>query len=154
MRTIAVLMVLVSTAHAEELVGKVVPPFPDGMYEGEGTCTGIGSQEPCRRSVAVLLSAEGKKVGVYAAASAERRGFWIVSDLLPYPKVGKSRDLVLGVCRYDRVDDGSVVAVVRNSKQSWLMADGWAYRVDDASGKFVKLDAKHVDCVNTALDAD
>jgi hypothetical protein len=47
-----------------------------------------------------------------------------------------------------------VVAVVKDSKQTWLRAAGWAYRVENASGKLTKLDPKHVDCYNTALEAD
>jgi hypothetical protein len=73
---------------------------------------------------------------------------------MPYPKVNKGHDLVWGGCRYDGVEDESVVTVVRNSKQPWLHAVGWAFRVDDTSGKFIKLDTRHVDCVNTALESD
>jgi hypothetical protein len=104
------------------------------------------------------MSSKGKRIGVYAAVSDGRdeRGFAvsIVTDVMPYPKVNKGHDLVWGSCRYDAVEDSSVVAVVRNSKQPWLHAAGWAYRVEDTSGKFIKLDTMHVDCANTALDAD
>jgi hypothetical protein len=79
---------------------------------------------------------------------------WTVSDVVAYPKVPKGHDLVWATCRNDRVEDTSIVAVVRNSKQPWLQAVGWAYRADEASGKFTKVDPKRVDCVNTALDAD
>src|SRR5215469_18746717 len=96
MRTIAAVMLLVSTAHADELVGRIVPPFPNGMYAGGGACAGPGRQDPCHRTVNVLFSAGGKKVGVYTAVSTGRSGFWIVSDILPYPKIGKGHDLVWG----------------------------------------------------------
>jgi hypothetical protein len=77
-----------------------------------------------------------------------------VTDFLPYPKVSKGHDLVWGTCRYDKAEDGSVIAVVRNSKQEYLQAIGWAYRVDLRSGKLTKLDPTRVDCFNTALEAD
>ena len=147
-----------SVAHAEELVGKRVPPFPDGMYEGGGSCIGVGSEHPCQRSVSVLMSSKGKKIGFYAAVSDGRdekgSAYWIVTDVMPYPKVNKGHNLVWGGCRYDGVGDDSVVAVVQNSKRPWLHAAGWAFRVDDTSGKFIKLDTMHVDCVNTALESD
>jgi hypothetical protein len=73
---------------------------------------------------------------------------------MPYPKVNKGYHLDWGSCRYDSVEDGAVVAVVRHSKQPWLRAADWAYRLDSASGKLVKLDPKRVDCYNTALEAD
>jgi hypothetical protein len=141
-----------------ELVGKRVPPLPDGMYGGGGACIGNRSEDRCHRSVSVLMSSKGKRIGVYAAVSDGRdekgSAFWIVTDVMPYPKVDKGHDLAWGSCRYDSVEDNSVVAVVRNSKQPWLRAVGWAYRVEDISGRFIKLDIMHVDCANTALEAD
>jgi hypothetical protein len=148
----------ISLARAEDLVGKRVPPLPDGMYQGGGACIGNGPGDSCRRSVSVFMSSKGKRIGVYAAVSDGRDekgfAFWIVTDVLPYPNVDKGHDLVWGSCRYDGVEDNSVVAVVRNSKQPWLRAAGWAYRVEDTSGRFIKLDTMHVDCANTALEAD
>jgi hypothetical protein len=148
----------ISVAHAEELVGMRVPPLPDGIYEGGGACIGNGREDRCHRSVSVLISSKGKEIGVYAAVSDGRdeRGsaFWIVTDVMPYPKVKKGHDLVWGSCRFDGVEDNSVVAVVRNSKQPWLHAADWAFRVEDTSGKFIKLDTMRVDCANTALGAD
>lgn len=149
----------ISVAYAEELVGKRVPPFPEGMYKGGGACIGNSSEDRCHRSVSVLMSSKGKRMGVYAAVSDGRddRGFafWIVTDVMPYPRVNKGHELVWGSCRYDGVEDNSVVAVVvLTSKRPWLYATGWAYRVEDTSGRFIKLDTMHVDCANTALDAD
>jgi hypothetical protein len=154
----AAILSVTGVALAEELVGKVVPPFPGGMYQGGGQCIGPNAKDPCEMDVSVLTTVEGRKVGVYAARSAghdEKRGpLWTVTDVLPYPKVPKGHDLVWGTCRYDKAEDGSVIAVVRNSKQEYLQARGWAYRVDLRSGKLTKLDPMRVDCFNTALEAD
>jgi hypothetical protein len=155
---LAFFLALTCAARADELVGKRVPPFPDGMYEGGGTCIATGTQDPCHRVVAVLMSAAGKEIGVYASVSDGRdeRGkpVGIVTDVIPYPKVNKGYPLDWSSCRYDGVEDSAVVAVVKDSKQRWLRAAGWAYRVENASGKLIKLDPKHVDCYNTALEAD
>lgn len=145
-------------AHAEDLVGKRVPPFPDGLQQGGGSCISAGTQDPCRRRVSVLINAAGKQIGVYASISdghdEKGRPYGIVTDLVPYPKIRKGYHLDWGSCRYDRVEDGAVVAVVRDSKRRWLPAVEWAYRVDSASGKLVNLDPARVDCFNTALEAD
>jgi hypothetical protein len=141
---------------AQELVGKVVPPFPSGMYDGGGACIGP-PEASCDRKVSVLISVDGKKIGVYAAKFAGRDGksaLWTVTDLIPYPQVPKGRALVWSVCRYDKAEDPAIVAVVGSSKQQYLAAAGWTYRVDERSGKLTKLDSKRVDCFNTALEAD
>ena len=104
------------------------------------------------------MSAAGKEMGVYASVSDGRdergKAFEIVTDVIPYPKVNKGYHLDWSSCRYDGVEDTAVLAVVKDSKQTWLRAAGWAYRVENASGKLIKLDTKHVDCYNTALEAD
>ena len=155
---LAFFLALTCGARAEELVGKRVPPFPDGMYEGGGTCIATGTQDPCHRGVSVLKSAAGKEIGVYASVSdghdKRSKSFAIVTDVIPYPKVNKGYHLDWSSCRYGGVEDDAVVAVVKDSKQTWLRAAGWAYRVENASGKLIKLDPKHVDCYNTALEAD
>ena len=155
---LAFFLALTCAARADELVGKRVPPFPDGMYEGGGSCIAIGTQDPCHGGVGVLMSAAGKEKGVYASISdghdEEGHPFWIVTDVIPYPRVNKGYHLDWGSCRYDGVEDSAVIAVVKHSKQSWLRAADWAYRVENASGKLIKLDPKRVDCYNTALEAD
>jgi hypothetical protein len=104
------------------------------------------------------MNAAGKEIGVYASVSdgndEQGKAFGIVTDLIPYPKVNKGYHLDWSSCRYDGVNDAAVVAVVKDSKQEWLRAAGWAYRLENASGKLIKLDPKHVDCYNTALEAD
>ena len=151
-----ILFGLTGAARAQELIGKVVPPFPSGEYEGGGACIGP-PQASCDWSVSVLLSADANKIGVYAAKSAGRNGrtaLWTVTDLIPYPQVPKGYVLLWTDCRYDKAEDPTIVAVVRSSKQQYLPAAGWTYRVDLRSGKLTKLEPKRVDCFNTALEAD
>lgn len=104
------------------------------------------------------MSASGKNIGVYASVSdghdENGKSSAIVTDIIPYPKVDKGYHLDWSSCRYDGVEESAVVAVVKDSKQEFLRAAGWAYRVDDVSGKLIKLDPKHVDCYNTAREAD
>jgi len=158
MRRIAIILALMGSAQAADLVGTTVPPFPDGLDEQGGSCIGPTPERLCERGVGILIDAAGKQVGVYTGTEAghrpDGRALWRVTDQLPYPKLGKGQDLIFAQCRHQGVDDGTVMAVVRRSKLEWLPAVSWAYRVDGASGKFVKLDPKGVDCVNEALDGD
>ena len=154
---VAFFLALTCAARADELVGRRVPPFPDGMHEGGGSCI-PSAQDPCHRGVSVLVSGAGKEIGVYASLfdGHDERGkpFSIVTDVIPYPKVNAGHHLDWSSCRYYGVEDSAVISVVKQSKQPWLPSAGWAYRVENASGKFVKLDPKRVDCYNTALEAD
>jgi hypothetical protein len=151
-------LALTSTARADELVGKRVPPFPDGMYAGGGSCIAAGTKDPCHLTISVLMSANGKEMGIFASVSDGRdelgTRFAIVTDIIPYPTVKKGYHLEWSSCRYSGVEDEAVLAVVKASKQQWLRAADWAYRVENASGRLIKLDPKYVDCYNTALEAD
>ncbi|UQD76225.1 hypothetical protein JEY40_17740 [Bradyrhizobium japonicum] len=154
----ALFLAMTCSAHAEDLVGKRVPPFPDGMKQGGGTCISAGTRDPCPRVVGTLMDATGKEVAVYASILDGRdekgKPFSIVTDMIPYPKLRKAHHLDWGSCRYDNVEDEAVIAVVRESRRTRLPAVDWAYRVDRTSGKLVKVDPARVDCYNTALEAD
>jgi hypothetical protein len=154
---VAFLLALTCTASSQELVGKRVPPFPNGMQAGGGGCIAI-AEDPRHRSISILMSGLGKEIGVYASVADGRdergKAFSIVTDVIPYPKVNEGHHLDWSNCRYNGIEDSAVVAVVKRSKQPWLRSAGWAYRVENVSGKFLKLDPRRVDCYNTALEAD
>jgi len=155
---VALLLALTCAARADELVGKRVPPFPNGSHEGGGSCIAAGTKDPCHRGVAILVSAAGQEIGIYATVSdghdEKGKAFAIVTDIIPYPTVNKGYHLDWSSCRYDGVEDEAVLAVVRESKRQRLQAADWAYRVDSVTGKLVKLEPKRVDCYNTASEAD
>jgi hypothetical protein len=108
--------------------------------------------------VTVLMSASGKQIGIYASVLDGRdekgKSYQLVTDVIPYPNVNKGYHVHWSTCRYDGIEDGAVIALVKDSKQDWLRAAGWAYRVEDISGKLIKLDAKQVDCYNTRLETE
>jgi hypothetical protein len=143
--------------QAAELVGSIVPPYPDGTWEESGACIGGAEQSAsCDRNVAVLANAN-RKLGIFSGAL--RRGAdggtrWLVLDYIPYPRVPKGSDLAFAVCRNNGGEtDPSVIAVVRESRKEWLQATDWAYRIERESGKFVRVDPRNVVCINTALGA-
>jgi hypothetical protein len=155
---IAGLVALAMPLHAQGLVGSIVPPYPAGLSEQEGSCIGDKPDQPCEWGIGVLANAAGKKVQIVASSDAkrpeEKNARWRVTDAIPYPPVGKGLELAVATCRSSGAEDSSILAVVRSSKKEWLQAAGWAYRLDRASGKFVKLSPQGIDCINTGMDAD
>ena len=154
----ASVVALAMPLHAQGLVGSIVPPYPAGLSEQEGSCIGDKPDQPCEWGIGVLANAAGKKVQIYAASDAkppeERNARWRVTDVLPYPTLGKGLDLAVAVCRSGGAEDSAILAVVRNAKREFLQATGWVYRLDRTSGKFVKLSPNGIDCINAGLDAD
>jgi hypothetical protein len=151
------LIALAVPLHAENLVGSTVPPYPAGLSEREGACIGDKPGLPCEWGLSVLVNAAGQKIQIVAGSDAKGQGMqarWLVTDAIPYPKLGKGMNFVMAMCRSGSAGDNSILAVVRDAKREFLPASGWAYRLDRTSGKFVKLDPKGIDCVNEGLDAD
>jgi hypothetical protein len=153
----ASVVALAMPLHAQGLVGSIVPPYPAGLSEQEGSCVGDKPGQPCEWGIGILANAAGKKVQIYAGSDAtdgRKDARWRVTDVLPYPTLGKGLDLAVAVCRSGGAEDSAILAVVRNAKREFLQATGWVYRLDRTSGKFVKLSPTGIDCINAGLDAD
>jgi hypothetical protein len=153
---LASLALAASEADANELLGKVVPAFPYGIFEDGGTCTGDDGPDMCRRAVIILKTSDGRDFLIFSGSKESMMGKkprWRVVDAIAFPAIPANRELVWTDCRKSGAPDASVIALVRSDpKREWLRARDWAYRVDDTTGKFVKLDPKDVDCANPALD--
>jgi hypothetical protein len=50
----AAILSVTGVALAEELVGKVVPPFPGGMYQGGGQCIGPNAKDRAKWTLVYL----------------------------------------------------------------------------------------------------
>ena len=159
---IALLMLamLPVAASAVELVGKTVPPYPDGLRDVGGSCLS-DSTDPahvCDFSIGVLADAdadpnlEAVLRYVVAGRMAGREGplaLWKITDAQAYPKAGKGYFWQAGTCRVDKVDDAKVIAVVRQGAEQEYLGDvAWARRLDLKNGKFSVLDPARVDCIN------
>jgi hypothetical protein len=155
-----VLATLPSTVGAVELIGKTVPPYPAGLRDVGGSCLS-DSTDPahvCDFSIGLLAdagtdpSAEPVLRYVVAGRMAGREGplaLWKITDAQPYPKTVKGYFWQAGSCRVDKVDDGKVIAVVRQGAEQEYLADVvWARRLDLESGRFSVIDPKRVDCIN------
>ena len=149
-----------ANAVEHELVGKTMPPYPDGLREVGGICLADSSNPGavCDHSIGLLADAghdpEAAAVMRYVVAGRidGRDGtvaLWKITDALPYPVVAHDYYWQAGSCRVDQVEDGKVIAVVRHGLEQEYSGDvAWARRLDLDSGKFVMVDPERVDCVN------
>lgn len=154
------LAMLPAAASAVELIGKTMPPYPQGLRELGGSCLSESTDPAhvCDFSIGLLGDAEADPEAeplpkyVVAGRMAGREGplaLWKITDAQPYPKVAKGYYWQAGSCRVDKVDDGKVIAVVQQSSEQEYLADvAWARRLDLDSGKFAILDPARVDCIN------
>ncbi|RYE72724.1 MAG: hypothetical protein EOO80_19930 [Oxalobacteraceae bacterium] len=147
-------------AGVPDLVGKTMPPYPQGLRDVGGTCLSDvpGTEHVCDYSIGMLADAGGDPEAeaviryVIAGKLAGRDGplaLWKITDAKPYPRSRSGYFWQAGSCRVDKRSDANVVAVVRQASDQEYLADViWAQRLDLASGKFTALDTSHVDCVN------
>ncbi len=153
-------LALPQIAIAVELVGKTMPPYPDGLREVGGACLS-DSSEPghvCDYSIGLLADAsadpDAEPVMRYVSAGhlVGRDGamaLWKITDAQAYPRVAREFFWQAGTCRVDKVDDPKVIAVVRQGPQQEFLTDvAWARRLDLGSGKFEAIDPARVDCLN------
>lgn len=150
-----------SGACASELIGRVVPPYPDGLHDIGGSCISDSDDyaHVCDYSIGVLAAAadpgaEPAPRYVVAAKMAGRDGQsarWQITDAHPYPKAAEGYYLQFGTCRVHGKEDGRLAAVVRQKMDKEYSDDViWARRFDLQSGKLVEVHPAAVDCINEA----
>lgn len=136
-------------SEASELIGMVVPPFPAGILSDGGACIGKTDATLCTRGVIFLKTSSDRDFLIFSGSAEPSQGKmarWRVIDTLAFPKRPRGYELVFE-CRESGKPDPSIMAIVDSSSQKdWLPAHGWAYRVDDSTGRFVKLDPRKIDC--------
>lgn len=156
------LLASASTAAAD-LVGRVMPPYPEGLEELGGSCVSASAERAhvCDYSVGVLASSSPEAAGpsvpryVVAGRLAGRDGLrarWEITDAVPYPAGRQDYYLQFGTCRVDGRDDPRVAAIVRqhDTTTEWLKDVAWAGRLRLPDARFDVLDARAVDCINEA----
>lgn len=145
---------------SDGLVGRTLPPYPDGLEELQGTCIAAADDPAavCAYSVAVLghraQGGAGQPVHVVAQRNAGYDGQmprWTVSDAAPYPAAATVHALQVSTCRFDGEDDPHVVALVRHvPDREWSGDVAWARRLALATGRFAPVDPSRVACLNEA----
>lgn len=151
-------------APAASWIGRVVPPYPDGLKSNTGSCVGSGSspEQICARSIGTLDDAEDHSVKFYAGEFAGREGNeprWKITDVMPYPKLKRGEYVSVATCQRDGVDDPGLVAIVDTAvpdaaAQEMFEARRWAMRLDRDSGKFVEVPPASVRCYNEGFGAE
>lgn len=148
------------SALAGDLIGRTVPPYPDGLRDIGGSCLSdiAGYEHICDYSIGVLADDDDEDAPpiryVVAGRMAGRDGQmarWTITDAVAYPKAGDGYHLQTGNCRVHGKDDGRVVAVVRDDQDGEFLRDViWARRLELPAGRFTVLDPVAVDCINEA----
>lgn len=151
-------------AAATSWIGRVVPPYPDGLKSNTGSCVGSGSspEQICARSIGTLDDAEDRSVKFYAGEFAGREGNeprWKITDVVPYPKLKRGEYVSVATCQRDGVDDPGLIAIVDTAvpdaaAQEMFEARRWAMRLDRDSGKFVEVPPASVRCYNEGYGAE
>lgn len=156
-----------SGAYAFELIGRIVPPYPDGLRDAGGTCISESDdyEHVCDYSISVLAADGGEDpVGepeaepalryVVAAKMAGRDGqvaLWKITDAQAYPEAAEGYEMQFGNCRIHGKQDKRLAVVVRQSMDREYLQDViWARRLDLPSGKLVEIAPAAVDCINEA----
>lgn len=152
--------VLPLAAGVVELLGKTMPPYPDGLREVGGACLSdsTDSGHVCDYSIGLLADvdadpdAEPVMRYVIAGRLVGRDGgsaLWKVTDAQAYPKAAKGFFWQAGTCRVDKVEDPNLIAVVQQGQeQEYLTEVIWARRLELKNGQFAVIDPARVDCIN------
>jgi hypothetical protein len=146
-----------AVSGAAALIGKTVPPYPDGLEEVQGICVagGTGLEHVCDFGLAAIGSPvpEAEPSIRYLLASrnadpAAQLPLWQVTDAIDVPQIQTGYGLQLGSCRRDSNDQADVAAIVRHGDAEYSSDVTWARRFDTATGKLIEIPAQTVDCIN------
>ena len=151
---------------ATEQAGNTNVPTPDvapilDTSEERGACIGATAKyETCAYAIAVIGPEDQPRMILSrkeAGMSEDGQAQWQELDRLDAPAVPRGGSLVFGICRDRGAQDDTILALLPvhdDTAPEFIAAANWAYRVELPSGRFVALDARGVDCTNTAIGAD
>ena len=159
-RVAASLIALLGTlpAAATDLVGKEVPPYPDGLVSRQGSCVTDtpGYAHVCDYGIALVDDADGRPryIAAKQALGHDANGSrWRVLDAIPYPDVAADEYLALGACRLRGTPEGepdpAMVAVVGfGGDVEWFDDVRRAWRLDFAQKRLVEMPVAGIQCAN------
>jgi hypothetical protein len=142
-------------------IGKIVPPYPDGVTETTGTCIGSAQFDPatlCDHAFAVLDDPQSKLRVVLALEQAPHFGklpLWRIVDAVELDDPGdRSVQVATGICQQRGVDDAGLVALVRLAEREWLAPVLRAWRFDVTAGKLLPVPVAGIRCRNEGFGYD
>jgi hypothetical protein len=141
-------------------IGKIVPPYPDGIVETSGSGIGDAAAGPaaiCDHAIAVLDDPQSGLRTILALAQVPHFGkqpLWRIADALePDELDDRGVAVAAASCQREAGDDATVVALVRPTEREWL-APLRAWRFDAAAGKLQPLAVAGVRCHNEGFGYD
>lgn len=149
---IATACALAAPANASELVGAIVPPYPEGTSSDMGSCI-ADDHDICAYAIATLNGPDGTVVAILAQEFIEHASIepvWEVTDMLDAPEPVDGAFWAFEECHVGSEFDASVIGLVTAIDMGgWLetLDTLWAVRLDVASGGLVELDPAEVHCV-------
>ena len=142
-------------------IGKIVPPYPDGVTETTGTCIGDAQFNPatiCGHAFAVLDDPQSKLRTILALEQAPHFGklpLWRIVDALePDELADRNIQVSTGTCQQRETDDATVVALVRVAEREWLAPVLRAWRFDIQAGKLLPVAIADIRCRNEGFGYD
>lgn len=160
--TALALVVWTHAASAGGLIGRTVPPYPDGLVEQQGSCISGGPEhaQVCDYGIAVLGKAPTRDgetpkplyvIGQRMIDSREDRPHWRVTDAVKPPRLRRGYMLETASCRLDGDSQLSVIAaIVRYGEDEYSSDVIWSRRLDTATGRLLPVKAGRIECVNPA----
>lgn len=152
-----VLAALLSSLPAlaqDKLIGKVVPPYPEGISSEMGKCIFDDDTEACQFAISTLNAADGAVIGVLAAKHLDRRiddqSYWHVLDVQEAPPLGKGQMWAIEECHHRGLLDPAMIGIVTyRDKGGWLETGEtvWAIRFDQKTQKLHTISPANVECV-------
>ena len=146
------------TPPSVNIVGTVVPPYPQGFDSFEGTCiAGKGkTAQPCQYTIGILqASRDDTPVGIFAGTYDHlENNFirWKVTDYIQYPAVPNGHTFTSVGCQLNGTEDETILAVLEPEKGNSMEPAGlgkaiWARKLNVASGKFTTVGTSSVKCL-------
>lgn len=151
------LMLIAGAGRAENLVGSVVPPYPQGFRDGGGACISkaLGDKDICQYSLGILRrrGAHLLYLGKAAPRTDPKKARWTVTDQLSIKDIPRGHDLSFGLCEQNGVQDETILAVVKITNTDWYTHVHSAYKVNLTTERFEKIPTKGIRCINEGWGA-
>lgn len=141
-------------------IGKIVPPYPDGVVDMGGSCIGDPAAAPaaiCDHSIVVLHDPQSGLRTILALTQVPHFGtqpLWRIADALePAELDDRGIEVAMATCQSRGRDDTTLVALVRPAEREWL-APLRAWRFDAGAGTLTPVAAAGVRCRNEGFGYD
>ena len=152
--------------HEDKWVGTVVPPYPSGVHELQGTCVGPGTSgdQICTISIHVLRDEQSHVRSVLATRELRHADGSLVGGDRPLQQATDAIEpdelydakveVAVGTCQRDGADDPRIVAaLVPGPDVEWFAGFRGLWRLGE-DGRFTALDPAGVRCRNEGFGYD